>query len=275
MDYLAIGHVTIDLLRSGPTVGGSVSYAALAATRLGCRAAVLTSAGDEVDWPSLLPGVEIHRLPSPSTTRFENRYVAGNRQQRLLGMAAEIQPGDVPAPWLHSAIVHLAPVVHEVGPHFSRLFAASLVGLTPQGLLREWDGDGQVRQGKWQEDGAVLSGCRVVIFSEEELAGDPDFLSICRKRVPITLLTRGARGATLFLGSQLRDFPAYPVEEVDPTGAGDVFAAAFLIEYHRTGDPAAAAAFACCAASFAVERPGTEGMPTRSMVERRLHDYRY
>ncbi len=275
MDYLAIGHVTIDSLESGPAVGGSVSYAAMAASRLGCKAAVLTSAGGEMDWPKWLPGVDIHRVPSPSTTRFENLYTEGVRRQRLLGMAGPIRPEDVPASWRLSPIVHLAPVVHEVGVGLAGLFASSLVALTPQGLLREWDDAGQVRQGRWRGDGAGLAGCRAVIFSEEDLAGDPDFLSGCRKRVPITLLTRGARGATLFLGDQSQDFPAYPVKEVDPTGAGDVFAAAFLIEYRRTVNPAAAAAFACCAASFVVERPGMEGMPTRAMVEERLRDYQF
>jgi 1D-myo-inositol 3-kinase len=61
---------------------------------------------------------------------------------------------------------------------------------------------------------------------------------------------------------------------VDPTGAGDVFASGFLIEYHLARDPWRAAAFACCAASFAVERPGLEGIPDRESVERRLALYR-
>ena len=54
--------------------------------------------------------------------------------------------------------------------------------------------------------------------------------------------------------------------EVDPTGAGDVFAAAYLIRYHETGDPYEAAQFANLVASFSVEAPGTEGIPTRDEV---------
>jgi sugar/nucleoside kinase (ribokinase family) len=66
---------------------------------------------------------------------------------------------------------------------------------------------------------------------------------------------------------------AFTVKEVDPTGAGDVFAAAFLIEYNLTGDPRHSTAFACCAASFAVERPGLTGIPDRAAVENRLAAY--
>jgi 1D-myo-inositol 3-kinase len=64
--------------------------------------------------------------------------------------------------------------------------------------------------------------------------------------------------------------PTLPRPEVDPTGAGDVFAACFLVRYHETGDPLEAAAFAACAASCAVEGIGTSTLGDRAEVERRL-----
>jgi sugar/nucleoside kinase (ribokinase family) len=60
---------------------------------------------------------------------------------------------------------------------------------------------------------------------------------------------------------------------VDPTGAGDVFAAAFLVRYRETGDPFASALFASCAASLSVEAPGLEGVPTRARVEERFRQF--
>jgi sugar/nucleoside kinase (ribokinase family) len=59
---------------------------------------------------------------------------------------------------------------------------------------------------------------------------------------------------------------------VDPTGAGDVFAAAFLVRYHETGDAADAAAFAACAASCAVEGVGVSSLGDRPEVLRRMAD---
>ena len=273
VDYLALGHMTIDRLARGKSVGGSVAYAATTATKLGLSAGIITVADDEMDWPAWLPGVEILRQPSAATTSFENRYLDGHRIQTILAVAGRVSGDTVPGSWRSSPIVHLAPVTHELDGSIAELFPGSLVGLTAQGLLRRWDHDGQVRQGAWRGDNRLLACSQVVIFSEEDLAGDPNFLSLCLERVPITLLTQGARGATLYLSGEPTRFPAFPVREIDPTGAGDVFAAAFLIEHQRTGDPYYSTAFACCAASFAVERPGLEGIPDRTRVERRLEDY--
>ena len=273
-DYLALGHLTIDRLARGTAVGGSVAYASTTAARLGLAAGIVTVAGEELDWGGLLPGVEIARRPAPATTSFENLYQGGRRTQRVLGAAGGVPAEAVPKAWTGSPIVHLAPVAHEIDGSLLEPFSASLIGLTPQGLLRRWDAGGVVRQGPWRGDDRLLAGSQVVIFSEEDLAGDPDFLPRCLDRVPITLLTQGARGATIFVRGDPREFPAFSVREVDPTGAGDVFAAAFLIEYHRTRDPYHSAAFACCTASFAVEQPGLEGVPDRAKVEERLQGYR-
>jgi sugar/nucleoside kinase (ribokinase family) len=57
---------------------------------------------------------------------------------------------------------------------------------------------------------------------------------------------------------------------VDPTGAGDVFAAAFLVRYQETGNPLEAAAFAACAASCAVEGVGATSLGDRAEVMRRM-----
>ena len=65
-------------------------------------------------------------------------------------------------------------------------------------------------------------------------------------------------------------YPAFKVGEVDPTGAGDAFAAAFLIELKRSDAPVESALFASCAASFVVEAPGADGIPTPDQVAERL-----
>jgi 1D-myo-inositol 3-kinase len=83
-------------------------------------------------------------------------------------------------------------------------------------------------------------------------------------------LTRGWRGLTLLTREGEYEVPSLPRPEADPTGAGDVFAAAFLVRYHDSGDPLGAAAFACCAASCAVEGVGTSTLGDRAEVERRL-----
>jgi len=83
-------------------------------------------------------------------------------------------------------------------------------------------------------------------------------------------VTKGASGARVYSQGDVYDLPAFTVVEVDPTGAGDVFAAAFLLALRERQPAVRAARFASCVASFAVEAEGVEGIPTRSAVEARL-----
>jgi sugar/nucleoside kinase (ribokinase family) len=54
---------------------------------------------------------------------------------------------------------------------------------------------------------------------------------------------------------------------VDPTGAGDIFAAAFFTRLLSTRDPWEATRFATLVASCSVTRVGLGGIPTPSEIE--------
>jgi sugar/nucleoside kinase (ribokinase family) len=57
----------------------------------------------------------------------------------------------------------------------------------------------------------------------------------------------------------MRHVPVTPVQEADPTGAGDIFAAAFFIRLHRNnGDPWDAARFANGIAAATVKAVGLD-----------------
>ena len=89
----------------------------------------------------------------------------------------------------------------------------------------------------------------------------------------IFILTQGKSGAVMRYGGRWFNIPAYPAQETDPTGPGDVFAAAFLIRYFETKDAFAAGLFASCAASLNVEGIGAAAIPTRAQIQRRLSRY--
>ena len=89
-------------------------------------------------------------------------------------------------------------------------------------------------------------------------------------RVPIVALTRGWEGLSLYTREGVREVPSLPRAEADPTGAGDVFAAAFLVRYHETRDVLEAAAFGACAASCVVEGVGASTLGDRAEVLRRM-----
>jgi sugar/nucleoside kinase (ribokinase family) len=82
------------------------------------------------------------------------------------------------------------------------------------------------------------------------------------------VLKRGAAGATLFTASGRIDSPAFSVEEVDPTGAGDCFGGAY-IGFRRLGLPAEQALrYANAAGARGVTKRGPmEGTSTRSELD--------
>jgi sugar/nucleoside kinase (ribokinase family) len=94
------------------------------------------------------------------------------------------------------------------------------------------------------------------------------------QRVPLGLLTAGAAGALLYVNGERYEVPARPAIEVDPTGAGDVFAATFLIHYHFDGDPWEAAAAGACAAALSVEAEGWAAVPDRVALDAAVAEYR-
>jgi 1D-myo-inositol 3-kinase len=268
---LAVGHVTWDRREGGDVLGGSVTYGTLTARKLGWETAILTSAGPDFVPDRDLPGVRVFRHPSSATTRFTNLYDGdGTRRQFVTARAEDVEMLDLPEEWRRPDALLLGPVAGELSGFPVSAFEAGCVGAIAQGWLRDIGPDGHVSAREWPSPSRDLPGVHVLFLSEHDLAGGaaraPDFLSL----VPMVALTRGWRGLTFHTRSGAQDVPALPRPEVDPTGAGDVFAAAYLARYHEVGDPLAAAAFAACAASCAVEGVGTSTLGDRAEIERRL-----
>ena len=96
INFLTIGHLTHDLIPDGFRLGGTVSFAAVTARRLGWLPGILTRVAPDglFDGPtptgaiditgpadSPLAGVPIHLLPSTVSTTFMNLYRDGRRTQ--------------------------------------------------------------------------------------------------------------------------------------------------------------------------------------------------
>jgi sugar/nucleoside kinase (ribokinase family) len=71
----------------------------------------------------------------------------------------------------------------------------------------------------------------------------------------------------LYWNGDRRRFQTRDVPEVDATGAGDVFAAAFFFRLLSTRDPWEATRFATLLASHSVTRVGLDGIPTPREIE--------
>ena len=148
IDYLAIGHAARDLTPKGSRLGGTVSYAGLAANALGLRVGVVTSASDRLDLSPLNP-LAVHRIPAEQSTAFENTYAADVRAQTISGIAEPLRLVHVPQEWRSAGIVHLAPIAAEVDLQLAKCFPDSFLAVTPQGWMRTWDDEGSIRLGPW------------------------------------------------------------------------------------------------------------------------------
>ena len=213
-------------------------------------------------------------LEAPATTIFEHRAAAGERAMRVTATATPLTAADLPEDWRDAPLVLLAPVIQEVDAALVARFGDSSVAAAAQGWLRALDPEGGVGPGAWAGASDVLDQLQALFVSAEDIRGQEEHLTEWVQRVPLTVVTAGAAGALLYVNGDRFEVKPRAAREVDPTGAGDVFAAAFLLHYQRDGDPWAAAEAATCAASLSVEGEGWSTVPDSATLEAALADYR-
>lgn len=273
IDYLLLGHVTVDRLdEKRVALGGTATYAALTARNMGARVGVHTSAAYEPGLIDILRGALVARIPAEYTTCFVNEYSSGAREQHIESIAEKLTYEQILPEWRNPPVVHLGPLCQELDTAIVEKFPRSLIGVTPQGWLRDWDETGLVRAIEWADAARVLRKAAVVVISEDDVA-DKSVIAEWAGKARMLVVTLGERGCDVYRqgGSEPYHSPAFKsATEVDPTGAGDVFAAAFLWHLHKSGgDWKTAADWANCVASFVVEKRGVTGVPKLEDVEKR------
>ncbi len=266
LDYLIVGHVAQDVSPVGVRLGGTAAYAGLTARALGLRVGLLTSTAPETDLRPLA-ALEIHNLPAAATTTFENRYPRQGRQQWIHARARPLRLQDRPAAWADPGILHLAPIAGEIDPGCLAESGDSWVGVTPQGWMRTWDETGRIQRATWAPTESSLADAGAVVVSLEDLDGDEAAAEELAHTCRLLVVTDGPHGARVYWNRDQRRILAPRVHEVDPTGAGDIFAAAFFIRLRQTRDPWESARFANSLASASVTRSGIDSVPTPAEVE--------
>jgi sugar/nucleoside kinase (ribokinase family) len=242
-----VGNLSLDLVDGGPPrVGGPPYYAARALAALGAPALVRAKSA-EADRPLLLPplealGLPVEWLPGASTASYAFSYDGDQRRMDVRELGAPWSADDVAgvdAEWVH------------VGALFRGEFPAeTLAALAEAGTRLSFDGQGLVRPARSgplvlepEPELSFLSHISVLKLSEEEalvLAGGLDEGSLSGLGVPEVVVTLGSRGCLLVAQHGLVHVPADPLD-VDPTGAGDAFAAAYVVERSRGQAPRPAA----------------------------------
>ncbi len=115
IDYLIIGHLTQDLTKNGPILGGTAMYSALTARAMGMRVGIISSWAEGMVLEPLDP-IPITGIITDQATTFENISTPEGRNQIIHGIAERLDYHLIPDSWRSAAIVHLAPVAQEVEP---------------------------------------------------------------------------------------------------------------------------------------------------------------
>ncbi|HSG98699.1 MAG TPA: PfkB family carbohydrate kinase, partial [candidate division Zixibacteria bacterium] len=210
----------------------------------------------------------------------------------LLGKAADITNLD-PEWYEDSDAVLIGPILGEISFAEIKKIRANFDGLffcDPQGLLRGVDGDGRITHSK--PDGIEEALGVFDVVKPNELEGQVLTGIDCRQDPhraakiihswgpKIVLLTLAELGAVVFDGDTFteippdeirpaQDIPAFEVNLIDSTGAGDTSMAGFTFEYLRTGDIVKSACFAGATSSSMIENVGPDFEMTEQMVRAR------
>lgn len=259
MHIVVVGHAARDVILrrdappSSPVLGGAVSYIGLAAAALGATVDIVTVAPEHEALLAPLDSdarITVTRSSAAPLTSFALDYTGKNRVVRLTHRAPTID--DVPERLRSASVAILAPVAAELPPASLGWFPNAQLTVGLQGFMRSARADGSLVA----VEPPSMRGANAVCLSD----GDhPQAEMIARKlaaEVPIVVLTRGARGASLFHDGHEHHVPSVPADEVNPTGAADVFLAALAVHLARNASPMDAAREASYAAARSVEGPG-------------------
>jgi len=265
---LVVGAATRDVDADDPRgwrLGGGVSYAAIAASRLGVLTRALVgvdaAAAEAHELDALNDaGVEITLVPLERGPVFDNRQTAVGRVQHIVQASDLLPVSAIPATWRSPSAVVLAPVAAELDDDWASHFGPeTVIALGWQGLLRNLVAGEEVRRIPPTRT-PIVERANALQISAEDVGGNPADIRSLLGHEQELIVTNGARGA-IYLRREsdslaARFIPAIPARQVvDSTGAGDIFLASWI-----------AARVLTTAAGVPRDAPGETGMASRELA---------
>jgi sugar/nucleoside kinase (ribokinase family) len=247
-----VGLVSLDRVDGGlPRLGGAPYYAARALRLLHHPAVVATKVAPE-DRPRLAAlGLPVVARDAERTISFAIENSGDGRRLRLEELGEPFTAADARG-WVGAAVAGCAWA--HAGALTRADFSAESLAALRRGRLVCLDGQALVRPGRLGDveldadyDPEVLRHVDALKLSLEELDAlgltlhDRSLASLGVREVVVTL---GSKGSVVFADGLAERIPAHALAGVDPTGAGDAFAAAYLTYRARRHSPLSAARLA-------------------------------
>jgi sugar/nucleoside kinase (ribokinase family) len=243
-----VGNLSLDLVDGGPPrPGGPPLYAGRALAALGVPALVCAKCAQR-DRGRLLPALQALEVPielreGKSTATYTFSYDGDRRSMEVRELGEPWRPDEVGrvvgARWIHVGALFRGEFPEET---LEALAAQARVSFDGQGLVRPARTGPLVLEP--EPEPSFLRHVSVLKLSEEEaraLVGRLEERALSELGVPEVVVTLGSRGCIVVARRRLVYVPAEPVADCDPTGAGDAFAAAYIVERSRGQGPRRAA----------------------------------
>ena len=254
--------------------GGDTSNCAIAAARLGARAAYVTRVGADSFGREFLAlwqreGVDVTGVgvdpEAPTGIYFVTHGRTGHEFSYLRAgsAASRMRPADLPLEIIRSAkVLHLSGISQAISASTCDACFAAMDAARASGVKVSYDTN--LRLKLWP-----LPRARAIIRASLALADwalpsledakllfgheDPDaILDACHADgAPLVVLRCGAAGCVVSDGARRERIAGHRVNAVDATGAGDCFDGAFAARSIAGDDPFTAARFANAAAAVA------------------------
>lgn len=277
MIYL-IGNPTYDRIITSDaeveTIGGTVWYAAQLLVRLMRKVAVVGCGDARIKHLFKKDQVNVRYFSiNGPVAHFENDYSSGGRYQ-YARIRANPKLSTMPPEASEAEALLVGPVLQEVDPAIMAARRKGPLLLDAQGFLRYQTSSNQIVERMEPVAETAIRHCDILKLDAREAqvitsTGHINTaLKILYRMGPtIIIITRGSEGAHLYDGTRFIQLSAPKVPAIDSTGAGDVFAAAFLVRYLVCRDPIIAGQFAVAAAALSTCDFGASAVPSQQEIE--------
>lgn len=246
-------------------LSGSAVFTALAASIVGGDVYLISSIGKDFpeSWISLLKAkglkLKVKRLKDEGSISFGLKLSHGSRFKVLTGRNLKIHVENL-APLLKEALLERRPTAVYVSPNDfetqERLIKIAR-GASPKPVIALGIHEFDLNEMREPKDVlASLSDVDLFFLNEKEALlvtkassfheAIKELERLSNNRECIIIVTRGRRGLSLVHKGDVMRIPAFPVaREVDPTGAGDSLAGAFLSKYLESKNLLESAVYGC------------------------------